>query len=66
MMFGDINDAGKRIQKLIDQQIDPGSAEARILMANLNDLVVTWRLLLEDLRGGKEIRISLANRQGPE
>ena len=59
MMFGDINDAGKRIQKLIDQQIDPGSAEARILMANLNDLVVTWRLLLEDLRGGKEIRISL-------
>jgi hypothetical protein len=63
MMFGDINDAGKRIQKLIDQQIDPASTEARILIANLSDLAVTWRLLLEDLRGGKELRISLGEKK---
>jgi hypothetical protein len=65
MMFGDINDAGKRITKLIDQQVEPGSQEARILIANLNDLSVALRLLVEDLRGGKELRISLAEKDSP-
>ena len=59
MMFGDINDAGKRITQLIERQLEPGSAEARILIANLSDLSVVLRLLVEDLRGGKELRISL-------
>jgi len=62
MMFGDINDAGKRIHKLIDQQIDPGSAEARALIQNLSGLVVILQLLIADLRGGKEIRISLGDK----
>jgi hypothetical protein len=62
MMFGDINDAGKRIQKLIDQQIDPGSAEARALIHNLSGLVVMLQLLIADLRGGKEIRISMGDK----
>ena len=62
MMFGDINDAGKRITQLIERQIEPGSQEARVLMANLNDLTVALRLLVEDLRGGKELRISLGDK----
>jgi hypothetical protein len=65
MMFGDINDAGKRIQRLIDQQIDPGSAEARELIQTLDGLARTLRGLIEDLRGGKELRISLAEKDSP-
>jgi hypothetical protein len=63
MMFGDINDAGKAITALIDKHLEPGSQEARILIANLNDLSVALRLLVEDLRGGKELRISLGDTQ---
>ena len=62
-MFGDINDAGKRVQRLIDQQIEPGSAEARELIATLTILAVTWTRLLDDLRGGKELRISLGDKE---
>jgi hypothetical protein len=65
MMVGDINDAGKRIQRLIDQQIDPGSAEARELIQTLDGLARTLRGLIEDLRGGKELRISLGEKDSP-
>lgn len=63
MMFGDVNDAGKRVQKLIADQIDPGASEARALMATLTGLVVELRQLVGDLRGGKELRISLGERK---
>jgi hypothetical protein len=59
MMFGDINDAGKRITKLINERIDPGSADAIELMQTLDRLARALEGLVADLRCGKELRISL-------
>ena len=65
MMFGDINDAGKRITRLINERIDPGSAEARELIQTLDRLARALEGLVADLRGGKELRISLAEKDSP-
>lgn len=63
MMFGDINDAGKRIQTLIDQQIDPGSAEVRALIASMDTFVKQLSALVDDLRAGRDVRISLGEKR---
>lgn len=51
MMFGDVNDAAKRAEKFINEQLDPGSSEARALIQELY-------LFVNELRNGGEIRIS--------
>ena len=58
MMFNDVNDAGKRAQKLIDEQVEPGLIELRALIRNLNDGVTDLRLTMQALRNGLSGKIT--------